>query len=321
MSGSLKRIEKPADIYYKTPPMKPNELRNRLGGVISFPCTPFKKDLSLDLDGLRKNLRSLLKHPICAIVAPAGTGEIHSLSPAEHLAVVKTTVEEVNGKVPVLTGTGFNPPIAAELARQAAVAGVNGILAFPPYYPSQDDEGIIAYYRGIAEATPLGMLIYSRDWFAPPPALVEKLAQQIPNLIAWKDGQADIRRYQMIRQHVGDRLHWIGGAGDDMVPAYYSMGVRTYTSSIANVAPKLSLRLHELASAGHSAELTKLMNELVVPLYALRARRKGYEVSAMKAMMELIGIAGGPVRPPLANLRADEIKSLEATLDQWRPWL
>jgi 5-dehydro-4-deoxyglucarate dehydratase len=198
---------------------------------------------------------------------------------------------------------------------------VNGILAFPPYYPSQDDEGIIAYYRGIAEATPLGMLIYSRDWFAPPPALVEKLAQQIPNLIAWKDGQADIRRYQMIRQHVGDRLHWIGGAGDDMVPAYYSMGVRTYTSSIANVAPKLSLRLHELASAGHSAELTKLMNELVVPLYALRARRKGYEVSAMKAMMELIGMAGGPVRPPLANLRADEIQSLEATLDQWRPWL
>jgi len=301
--------------------MKPNELRNRLGGVISFPCTPFKKDLSLDLDGLRKNLRSLLKHPICAIVAPAGTGEIHSLSPAEHLAVVKTTVEEVNGKVPVLTGTGFNPPIAAELARQAAVAGVNGILAFPPYYPSQDDEGIIAYYRGIAEATPLGMLIYSRDWFAPPPALVEKLAQQIPNLIAWKDGQADIRRYQMIRQHVGDRLHWIGGAGDDMVPAYYSMGVRTYTSSIANVAPKLSLRLHELASAGHSAELTKLMSELVVPLYALRARRKGYEVSAMKAMMDLIGMAGGPVRPPLANLRPDEIKSLEATLDQWRPWL
>src|SRR5471032_938614 len=79
--------------------MKPNELRKKLNGVISFPCTPFKKDLSLDLDGLRHNLRSLLKHPVCAIVAPAGTGEIHCLSPAEHLAVVKTMVEEVNGKV------------------------------------------------------------------------------------------------------------------------------------------------------------------------------------------------------------------------------
>jgi dihydrodipicolinate synthase/N-acetylneuraminate lyase len=115
---------------------------------------------------------------------------------------VKTTVEEVNGKVPVLTGTGFNPPISLRsLAKQAAAAGVNGILAFPPYYPSQDEEGIVAYYKGIADATPLGVIIYSRDWFAPSPSLVEKLAQQIPNLIAWKDGQADIRRYQMIRQH------------------------------------------------------------------------------------------------------------------------
>src|SRR5882762_11226564 len=103
--------------------MQPGQLRQNLQGVISFPCTPFKKDLSLDLDGLRHNLRSLLKHDVSAIVAPAGTGEIHSLSPAEHLAVVKTTVEEVNGSVPVLTGTGFNPPIAAELARQAAAAG------------------------------------------------------------------------------------------------------------------------------------------------------------------------------------------------------
>lgn len=301
--------------------MQPSELRKKLNGVISFPCTPFKKDLSLDLDGLRKNLRSLLKHPIAAVVAPAGTGEIHSLSPAEHLAVVKTTVEEVAGRVPVLAGSGFNPPIAAELAKQAAAVGASGILAFPPYYPNPDDDGLVAYYRGIAEATSLGTLIYSRDWFNPSPALVEKLAQAIPNLIAWKDGQADVRRYQMIRQRVGDRLHWIGGAGDDMVPGYYSIGIRTYTSSIANVAPKLSLRLHELASTGKSDELTQLMNELVIPLYALRARRKGYEVSAMKAMMDFIGLAGGPVRTPLVDLRPDELESLRTMTERWRPWL
>src|SRR6266498_1473245 len=106
--------------------MQPNGLRQRLRGVISFPVTHSKKDLSLDLDGLRRNLRSLLKHPICAVVAPAGTGEIHCLSPVEHLAVVRATVEEVGGHVPVLTGTGFNPPIAAELARQAAATGVSG---------------------------------------------------------------------------------------------------------------------------------------------------------------------------------------------------
>jgi 5-dehydro-4-deoxyglucarate dehydratase len=150
---------------------------------------------------------------------------------------------------------------------------------------------------------------------------VEKLAKGIPNLIAWKDGQGDVRRYQMIRQRVGDRLHWIGGAGDDMVPGYYSIGIRTYTSSIANVAPKLSLRLHELASAGKSEELLRLMNELVIPLYALRARRKGYEVSAMKAMMDMIGLVGGPVRPPLVDLRADDTELLRGMIEHWRPWL
>src|SRR4029077_7959597 len=131
--------------------------------------------------------------------------------------------------------------------------------------------------------------IYSRDWFNPSPAFVETLAQEIPTLIAWKDGQADVRRYQMIRQRVGDRLHWIGGAGDDMVPAYYSIGIRTYTSSIANVAPKLSLRLDEVAASGNSAALQHLMKEYVMPLYTMRARRKGYEVSVMKAMMNVIG--------------------------------
>ncbi len=300
--------------------MQPNELRARLQGVISFPVTPFKADLSLDLEGLKKNLRSLLQHPICAVVAAAGTGELYSLSPSEHLAVVKATVAEVNGRVPVIAGTGFNPPIAAELARQAAAAGASGILAFPPYYPSPDDDGLIAYYCGIAEATSLGMLIYSRDWFNPGPALVERLAQ-IPNLIAWKDGQADLRRYQMIRQRIGNRLHWIGGAGDDMVPGYYSIGIRTYTSSIANVAPRLSLKLHEVAAAGNAKELTALMDELVIPLYALRAQRKGYEVSAMKAMMDMIGLVGGPVRPPLVNLRPNEIDALHATVERWRAWL
>jgi 5-dehydro-4-deoxyglucarate dehydratase len=300
--------------------MQPTELRQRLQGVISFPVTPFNQDLSLDLEGLRKNLRSLLQRPVCAIVAPAGTGELYSLSPTEHAAVVKTVVEEVNGRVPVLAGTGFNPPIASELAQEAAKLKVSGILAFPPYYPSPDDDGVIAYYRGIADATPLGMLIYTRDWFNPTPALAEKLAQ-IPNLIGWKDGQADLRRYQMIRQRLGDRLHWIGGAGDDMVPGYYSIGIRTYTSSIANVAPRLSLKLHELASAGKSDELSKLMNDLVIPLYVLRARRKGYEVSAMKAMMDMIGLAGGPVRAPLVDLHPDETELLRGLLDKWQPWL
>ena len=70
------------------------------------------------------------------------------------------------------------------------------------------------------------------------PEDAETLANRIPNLVAWKDGQGDTRAYQRIIDRLGDRFHWVGGIGDDCVPAYYSIGIRTYTSSIATVAPK-----------------------------------------------------------------------------------
>jgi len=297
--------------------MKPEQLRKKLSGVIAFPVTPFNSDFSLDIPGLRRNLRVLLEHPLAAIVAAGGTGEIYSLTPAEHLAVVEATVEEAKGKVPVISGTGFNLPIAVQLAQQAAKAGADAILALPPYYPQADEEGLADYYAAIGAATPLGMIVYSRDWVNPSPEWVEKLASKVPTLFAWKEGQGDIRRYMQIMNRLGDRLHWIGGAGDDWVPGYYSIGIRVYTSSIATIAPKLSLELHEAASAGDRARLDELMRRYVVPLYALRARRKGYEVTVMKEVMNRIGLAAGPVRPPLANLRPQELAEVEELIQDW----
>jgi 5-dehydro-4-deoxyglucarate dehydratase len=297
--------------------MSPRELRGKLQGVIGFPVTPFKNDLTVDLDGLRRNLRAMLQHPPAAIVAAGGTGELYSLTPDEHLSVVRAAVEESGGKVPIIAGAGFNGPIAAGLARQAADAGASGILAFPPYYPGGEDETLLEYYKTIGAATDLGLLIYSRDWFQPSAALVERLTS-IPNLIAWKDGQGDIRRLQIIRAHVGDRLHWIGGAGDDLVPAYYGIGLRTFTSSVANVSSKVAWQLHETASRGDHDALQKLMKTFIGPIYALRAKRRGYEVSVMKSLMDLLGLAGGPVRPPLANLRSEEIEMLRATVGDWK---
>ena len=300
--------------------MEPAELREKLSGVIAFPITPFTNDLSLDLDGLKKNLEKLLEHPIGAVVAAGGTGELYSLAPAEHLDVVRTTVEVSRGRVPVIAGVGFGQQLGMALARAAGQAGADGILAFPPYYPQADDEGMLAYYRAIGQANKLGMIIYSRDWASFSPAMVERLTT-IPNLVAWKDGQGDIRRFQAIINRIGDRLRWIGGAGDDIVPAYYSIGIRAYTSSIATVAPRLSLKLHELAADGGDGELAQLMSRCVIPLYAIRSRRKGYEVSTMKALMDLAGLHGGPVRPPLVNVTSQENEELRTILETWNSFL
>jgi 5-dehydro-4-deoxyglucarate dehydratase len=301
-------------------PLSPNRLRDALIGVIGFPITPFRKDLSVDLDALSQNVRMMLEHPLAAIVAAGGTGELYSLTPGEHLDIVGAIVEEARGKLPVIAGTGFSTALGTQLARQAAAAGATGILVFPPYYPGAEDDGLVKYYTAIGEATSLGLLIYSRDWFHPGAAMVERLAE-IPTLIAWKDGQGDIRRLQIIKRHVGDRLCWIGGAGDDMVPAYYSLGIRAFTSSVANVSPQIALQLHEAGAAGDAAALQRLMSELVVPLYALRARRKGHEVTVMKELMTMLGLAGGAIRPPLVAMRPEEIEELRAMVPAWQQFV
>jgi 5-dehydro-4-deoxyglucarate dehydratase len=300
--------------------MHPGVLRSKLSGVIAFPVTPFKEDLSLDLPALHQNLTHLLQYPISALVIAGGTGEIYSLTPAEYTRVIELTALAVEDRIPVIAGVGFGQRLAIEMAQAAEKAGADGILVFPPYYPQAEDEGLFEYYRTIGEATHLGMLIYTRDWADFSPSLVERLTG-IPNLIGWKDGQGDIRRLQMIINHVGERLHWIGGAGDDLVAAYFSIGVTTFTSSIATVAPRLALRLYELADAGDWEVLNELLDRCVIPLYAMRARCRGYEVSAMKAMMDMVGLNGGPVRPPLVNVKPEEEDELRSILASWEKFL
>jgi 5-dehydro-4-deoxyglucarate dehydratase len=81
------------------------------------------------------------------------------------------------------------------------------------------------------------------------------------------------------------------------------------------------LKLHELAAAGLGDELTKLLQRCVIPLYAIRSRRKGYEVSTMKVLMDLAGLRGGPVRPPLVTVSAAEREELRAVLASWSEFL
>jgi 5-dehydro-4-deoxyglucarate dehydratase len=300
--------------------MHPNTLRSKLSGVIAFPITPFKDDLSLDLPGLHQNLDKLLEYPVSAVVPAGGTGEMYSLTPAEYQRVIELTALAVEDRVPVIAGVGFGQRLGVEMAQAAEKAGADGILVFPPYYPQAEEDGLCEYYRSIGTATRLGMILYSRDWVKVTPAMVERLTS-IQNLVAWKDGQGDIRQLQSIMHHVGERLLWIGGAGDDLIGAYFSTGIRAFSSSIATVAPALSLKLHELAAADDTEALSELLQECVIPLYALRARRKGYEVSAMKAMMDMVGLNGGPVRPPLVNVTPDELDELRTILSRWEKFL
>jgi 5-dehydro-4-deoxyglucarate dehydratase len=293
--------------------MNPKDLK----GVFGFPVTPFRPDLSLDLDALARNVDEMTKHPFCAIVAAGGTGELYSMTPQEIEDVVRVTVEATHGRMPVVAGTGYNTPIGTEIARRVEKAGADCLLVLPPYYSGAPEAGLFEFYRTIGAATPLPLMIYSRDWAVFSPEMVARLCDKVPTLKAWKDGQGNGRVYQRIIQYNGDRLAWFGGLGDDCVPTYFAAGVQAYTSSISNISPKVSLALADAGMRRDFATLDGLMAKFVHPLYSFRERVRGYEVAAMKSAMELIGKTAGPVRPPLTNTRPQDMDDLRKVMEAY----
>ena len=294
------------------------QIRTSLRGALAFPITPFAEDGSVDLDAVRDNTAFLATSEISAIVAPSGTGEFFALTPEEAIAIVRATVEAA-GEKPVIAATGFGPRLGAHLAKESEAAGAAAIMIVPPYYGKPDPQALITYYADIAAATSLGVIPYARDAALFTPKMAEQLATGVPQVIAFKDGRGDVRLFQQIREYVidklgEDRLVWLAGTGDDLVGPYFAAGAEGFTSSLACFWPEASAELFRLASTGDFAGLADYHKRVVRPIYALRQRRPGYEVSVMKAAMEILGHKAGPVRSPLANVTAADRAELAQLL-------
>ena len=301
------------------------KLRDQLRGVVGFPITPFKKNLSVDYAGLEKNVAAMTQHKFCSMVAAGGTGELYSLTAKEAIEVVRVTKK--NTKLPVIGGVGFNVAIGVEMAKGMEKAGADALLVLPPYYASSPVNGLFDYYAAIGQATKLPLAIYSRDWAVFSPQMVAQLCDRVPTLEIWKDGQGNGRAYERIIAYNGDRLAWVGGLGDDCFPTYVSVGVQAFTSSISNVAPKLAVELAKVGGLMPGAKggpdfskITPLMRKYVHPLYALREKVRGYEVSVMKTFMDRVGLAGGPVRPPLEATRPEHLAEVDKLVALYGSW-
>lgn len=303
-------------------PASSKKLQDQLRGALAFPITPFGADGSVDLEAVRVNTSFLATSRIAAIVAPSGTGEVFALTPDESKAVVAETVKAAGDK-PVIAAAGFGPTLGAQMAREAEEVGASAIMVLPPYYAKPDPKGLVTYFADIASATSLPLIPYARDSALFSPKIFLELVNEVPQVIAFKDGRADVRLFQQIREHVSravgaDRLTWIAGSGDDLVGPYFAAGAEAYTSSLACFWPEASAELYDLASSGDFKALAERHDEVVRPIYELRQRGPGYEVSVMKAAMEILGYVAGPARSPLGNPSAEEREELAAILSSFK---
>lgn len=291
-----------------------SDLRTAFHSALAFPITPFDESGEVDLDAVATNASFLPGSGIGAIVAPSGTGEIFALTPEESREIVAATVS-VAGDLPVIAPAGFGPKVGAQMAREAEDAGAAAIMVVSPYYAKPSADGLVEYYKQIASGTSLPIVPYARDSALFTPAILTRLCEELPQIIAFKDGRADVRLFTQLRESVShalgqDRLTWIGGSGDDLVGPYFAAGAVGYTSSLACFWPEASMEIYRLASSGNYAGLAEYHDRVVRPIYKMRQLKPGYEVSVMKAAMEILGFVAGDSRAPLQNLSTSERDTL-----------
>lgn len=214
--------------------------------------TPFRKDGSLDEETLRKLVRRQIESGIDFLVPCGTTGESPTLTHAEHLRVCEITVEEANGKTPVLAGAGgYNTAEVVELAKELHGIGVDGLLSVTPYYNKPNPAGLYQHYKAIADATPLPIVVYSiqgRTGINVEPATLRRLAE-IETVVGVKEASGNISQMATIAHLLPDNFKLL--CGDDAITIpLIALGGHGVISVASNEIPAEMTRLTQLALSG-----------------------------------------------------------------------
>src|SRR6266702_274359 len=299
--------------------MTPQEMAQKIGsGLLSFPVTPFKADHSFDEATYRANMDWLCGYDVAGLFAAGGTGEFFSLTPAEVPQVVAIAVDETKGRVPVLAGTGYGTAIAREIAIGVEQAGADGLLLLPPYLIHSEQDGLAAHVEAVCASTRLGVIVYNRDNAMLNEDTLARLCDRCSNLVGYKDGVGDIELMTRIHSRMGDRLTYVGGlpTAETFALPYLDMGVTTYSSAVFNFVPEFATAFYAAVRRRDHAAIHAGLKQFILPLIAIRNRKKGYAVSIIKAGMKVIGRDSGPVRPPLTDLTEQEIAEVAALVQK-----
>ena len=237
------------------------------GSMVAL-VTPMDAQGGLDWDSLSKLVDFHLQEGTNAIVAVGTTGESATLEVPEHIEVIRRVVDQVNGRIPVIAGTGANSTReAVELTENAKSAGADACLLVTPYYNKPTQEGLYLHFRHIAEAVAIPQILYNvpgRTACDMLPETIERLST-VPNIIGVKEATGDLKRGREVLDRVSK--DFLVYSGDDATAVELMlMGGKGNISVTANVAPRAMSELCAAAIAG-DAEKARAINALLMPLH------------------------------------------------------
>lgn len=282
-------------------------------GVFPAIITPFLEDMSLDEEGLKRNVLHLCQTGIAGIVPCGTTGEAATLTIAEHKRVIEITVE--NSSVPVIAGTGSNNTReAVELTCHAAEAGADAALLITPYYNRPNDRGMFEHFKTVAEKCNIPMVLYNvpkRTGIDLKPELVAKLSR-IKNIVAVKEASGSLSQLSQIIEQTRDSDFSVLCGDDDLTLPSIALGAQGVISVVANVAPRKTVAMVNAMLKGDLEKARSLHYELA-PL--VRAMFLETNPIPVKSAQKYLGLAGGPLRLPLAEMSPDKESILKGVLE------
>jgi len=274
-------------------------------GVFPAVTTKLNPDFSVDVRAISDGLERLIDNGVSGVVMMGMVGENAQLSPEEKRLVLRTAKEAVKGRVPIISGLAETSTEKATAYAQAAQElGVDGLMVFPALTYKSDADETIQFYRSVARASRLEILLYNnpRGYGVDlTPDVVARLLDE-PTITAIKEESYDTTRVTDLISRFGERLNVVCGV-DDLILESAALGAKAWVSGMANALPRQSVQLLELALAGDFARARALYAALT-PLFHLDTVVK--LVQHIKLAEHIISGSAETVKPPRLELRGEE---------------
>lgn len=286
-----------------------------IGSMIAI-VTPFKAG-KVDEPAFKKLIDFQIENGTKVIVPCGTTGESATLSVSEHHRVIELVVAHVNGRVPVMAGTGSNNTTEAiELTRAAKAAGANASLQITPYYNKPTQEGVYQHFMQIAEAADFPLVLYNiqaRTGINVLPETIVRISQECPLLIGVKEASGNLEQISRLHALLDDKVSILSG-DDALTLPIMAVGGKGVISVIANIAPRRTSEFVDACLAGNYDQALLLHEEMLPVVKALFVESNPAPV---KVAMELMGLCSSDVRLPLVPVAEANRAKIKIAIQQY----
>lgn len=277
----------------------------QFGQIATAMVTPFDNKGNIDFAKTTQLVNYLIENGTDSLVVAGTTGESPTLTTEEKLALFRHVVDVVDGRVPVIAGTGSNNTrVSIELTKKAEQIGVDAVMIVAPYYNKPNQEGIYQHYKAIAESTSLPVMVYNIPGRAVVNISVETIVRlsEIPNIVAVKDASGNLDAMTEIIAKTRDDFMLYSG-DDGLTLPVLAIGGKGVVSVASHIIGNEMKEMIEAFMSGDNKKAATIHQQLLPIMKALFAAPSPVPV---KTALQLKGLDVGSVRLPLVPLTEQE---------------